>query len=116
MSLDVRLYSGTPCPTCGTNSGVELYSDNITHNLTNMASAAGIYEVVWRPEESGIERAADLTEPLTLAVREMRARPEHFEQFDSPNGWGLYENFLPWLERYLAACRNHPDAHVEVSR
>ena len=33
-----------------------------------------------------------------------------------PNGWGLYEHFVPWIERYLAACIANPDSIVTVSR
>ena len=46
----------------------------------------------------------------------MKSDPERFEQFNSPNGWGLYEHFIPWIERYLEACEANPDATVSVSR
>jgi len=32
------------------------------------------------------------------------------------NGWGLYEDFVPWIERYLAACEEYPEAIIRVSR
>jgi hypothetical protein len=51
MSLDVWLTATRPC---------EVYSDNITHNLGEMADAAGIYKALWRPEEIGITKAAEL--------------------------------------------------------
>lgn len=46
----------------------------------------------------------------------MKARPEHYEEFNSINGWGLYENFVPFVEDYLNACKENPDAIIEVSR
>lgn len=50
----------------------------------------------------------------------MRARgytaARRFRAYDSPNGWGTYDNFVPWLEKYLAACEEYPDAEVRVSR
>ena len=77
---------------------------------------SGIYGIVWRPEENGITTAEQLIEPLEKAIADMKARPEYYEQFNSPNGWGTYKIFVPWLEKYLAACKEYPDAVVEVSR
>lgn len=107
MSLDVYLTKVMP---------VTIFSANITHNLGRMAEAAGIYGCVWRSEENGIVYAGHLTAPLERAIEKIRSDPDHFRQFDSENGWGLYDNFLPWLESYLAACRENPDAGVWVSR
>lgn len=114
MSLDISLEE-KPCPTCG-HSAAESHSQNITHNLGGMADEAGIYEILWRPEESGIETASQLIAPLEKAIAEMKADPPRFKKHNSPNGWGLYENFVPWLERLLVACREHPNASVRASR
>lgn len=106
MSLDVEISGGNG----------EYYEANITHNLTKMADAAGIYEHVWRPEEIGISKAFQLIEPLSNALTDMGLRADYYKQFDSPNGWGTYENFLPWLEKYYAACKANPDGNISVSR
>lgn len=119
MSLDISLMTpSTPeCPTCHHKQEREcVYDANITNNLTGMASEAGIYKHLWRPEEIGITKAGELIEPLTAAVALMKADPPRFEKHNAPNGWGLYENFVPFVERYLEACREHPDAEIEVSR
>lgn len=121
MSLDIYLY-GPPedqeCSECGHVRPVQspLFEANITHNLGRMATEAGIYEHVWRPEEIGINHARELTEPLRSGIERMKADPARFRRFDSSNGWGLYEHFLPFLERYLEACENYPDAEVRASR
>ena len=107
MSLDVYLTKVQPCT---------VFDANITHNLGAMAREAGIYQHCWRPEEIGITHARQLIEPLQTAIAAMRADPARFERHDAPNGWGLYKHFLPWLEKYLAACEEHPDAEVSVSR
>lgn len=107
MSLDVMLRAVRE---------VEVYSSNITHNLGGMAEAAGIYQALWRPEEIGIEKAEQLIEPLTRGLERLRAEPERFSAYNSPNGWGLYKNFVPFVERYLAACIENPDAIVSVDR
>jgi hypothetical protein len=125
MSLDVYLHGETTteqctCSHCGNAHTYErletLYDSNITHNLGEMADAAGIYEVLWRPEEIGITHARQLIEPLRDGLARLKSDPAHFEQFNSPNGWGLYVHFVPFVEQYLQACEAHPDATVSVSR
>lgn len=107
MSLDVYLEQLKP---------TKVFSSNITHNLNKMAVEAGIYEVVWRPEENGIKEAAQLIEPLRKAIKDMKADPARFKKHDAANGFGVYEHFLPWLEKYLAACEENPEASVRVWR
>ena len=125
MSLDVYLHErrrfDVTCQHCGQPTpaeapGEEVYQANITHNLNRMAEAAGIYQHCWRPEELGITTARELIEPLRAGLAKLKADPAHFETFNASNGWGLYKDFVPWVERYLAACEAHPDAVVTVSR
>jgi hypothetical protein len=143
MSLDVSLISKTPTTKKGTGVFIrengktkeltveevhekfpnavveenkEVYWANITHNLGKMAGEAGIYEALWRPEEIGATKASDIIPILEKGFEDMKAKPEYYKQFDSPNGWGLYVHFLPWVESYLNACREYPDAIIEVSR
>ena len=125
MSLDVWLTSpdyekDCCCAGCGhehkATTREEYYSANITHNLNKMADAAGIYQHLWRPEELGIKQAKELIEPLTAGLARMQADRVYFEQFNAPNGWGLYEHFVPWVNRYLEACKDYPEAFVSVSR
>ena len=89
---------------------------NITHNLTAMADEAGIYEIVWRPEENGITHAWQLIEPLREAIATMKADPKRFKKHDAGNDWGTYKDFVPWLEEYLAACIEEPGATVSANR
>jgi len=91
-----------------------VYDANITHNLGAMAREAGIHMHLWYPEEIGITKAKQLIEPLRAAVALMRADPTRFEKHNASNGWGLYENFVPFVENYLAACEERPDADVHV--
>lgn len=60
--------------------------------------------------------ARDLIEPLRTGLARLKSDPAHFKAFDPENGWGSYDGFVPWVERYLAACEENPDAVVEVSR
>lgn len=113
MSLDVYLIQ-KKCKHCGNRP--DGFHANITHNLTRMAREAGIYKAVWRPEECGITKAKHLIPALKAGIAVMKTNKNWFKNFNSPNGWGLYENFLPWLERYLEACEKMPKARVSVSR
>lgn len=113
MSLDIYLDSPL-CPHCGRKD--QHYAANITHNLNTMADALGIYQCVWRPDQNGIKDARQLIEPLKKAIADMRSDPAKYKAFNAPNGWGMYDNFLPWLERLLQACETYPDDEVHVSR
>lgn len=121
MSLDVSLYGkeeDAKCCHCGSTykEENELYSANITHNLNTMADKAGLYELLWRPEDRGYTKAKDLIEGLKLGLTDLKSRPEYFEQFNSKNGWGMYEHFVPFVEKYLEACVESPEATIRVSR
>jgi hypothetical protein len=136
MSLDVTLRAVRP---------TEVFDANITHNLNKMAAEAGIYEALWRPAELDPERAAriraaqdrkdyhgpegayaieseatiharDLIQPLRAGLALLKAEPDRFKAFNPENGWGSYDDFVPWVERYLTACEEYPDAEVSVSR
>lgn len=107
MSLDVMLREMRP---------VTVYDANITHNLGVMAREAGIYEALWRPEEIGISTAGQLIQLLTDGLAQLKADEPRFSKFNSPNGWGLYRHLVSFVEKYLEACIENPDAIVEVSR
>jgi hypothetical protein len=125
MSLDIYLKAEptihkVKCDCCGHESeelyGDELYSANITHNLNTMAEKADIYKALWRPDEIGKEKAGELIELLEKGLSNLKTNPEYFKQFNSPNGWGMYEHFVPFVEKYLEACKLFPDATIEISR
>ena len=106
MSLDFYLVK----------EGERVFARNITHNLGRMANAAGIYTVLWRPDENGITKASQCIEPLSAGLLELVRNRGKYEAFNSPNGWGMYEHFVPFVTACLTACCDWPDADVEVSR
>lgn len=140
MSLDVYLtrtaYLSYDKGVTYTEQEEELYWGNTTHNLGEMADKAGIYDALWRPyrlkedfnslekdynvemefENNSVTLAKDLIPLLEKGIEDLKARPEYFEQFNSPNGWGMYEHFVPLVEKYLNACKEYPDSIVKVSR
>lgn len=125
MSLDVYLKGPAkqvPC-TCShcwnehtREDREEFFESNITHNLIKMAREAGVYEACWRPDENGMTKAGQLIDPLKQGIERLKAEPERFRQFNPSNGWGDYDGFVEWLEAYLAACVEYPDADVRASR
>ena len=140
MSLDVELYRNYHV-TYDEGKTLEpqresLYTDNITHNLGKMAEAAGLYEALWRPyqlkegynipekdyeaeykfEEENPVKANEIISIIEKGLKDMKARPKHYETFNSSNGWGMYEHFVPFIEKYLKALKEYPEAFVECDR
>ena len=107
MSLDVYLEVIKP---------TAIYSANITHNLSKMADAAGIYKELWRPDEIGVTKARELIQPLADGLSRLLAEHEKYCAFNPANGWGDYKGLVEFVREYLAACRENPDAAVKVSR
>jgi len=140
MSLDVTLYRNYHVSYDGAKTFEEkqenLYSANITHNLGNMADAAGLYEALWRPhrlkegynipeddhdaeykfEEANPVRAREIIPIIEKGLEDMKARPDYYKTFDSENGWGLYVHFIPFIEKYLEALKEHPESFIECNR
>src|SRR3990167_294857 len=141
MSLDVYLIGQKQrvqceCSQCGhkhTREETETFYDaNITHNLGKMADEAGIYEALWRPhrlkegynipeddheaeykfEDANPSIARDIIGKLGIGLDLLKKDPEHFRKFDASNGWGKYEHFVPFVEKYLNACIEYPDAQI----
>lgn len=93
-----------------------VYSANITHNLGKMASEAGLYYVLWRPEEIGFKWAFELIDTLRWGLTALERDPERFKQFNPANGWGDYAGLVEFVRDYLAACEKYPDAEIYVWR
>jgi hypothetical protein len=93
-----------------------VWDGNITHNLGEMARAAGIYMHIWRPEELGFTTAGQLIEPLNAGLSALRSDPERFWGYNPENGYGTYESLVRFVTSYLAACREHPNALVKTKR
>lgn len=107
MSLDVSLTDIVP---------TEVFTRNITHNLTKMADAAGIYEYLWQPEEKGVYIASQLVEPLTKGLDKLLSDPDYFKTLNPQNGWGSYDGLVSFVDDYILHCKKHPNATVSVCR
>ena len=105
MSLDINLTANAPAT---------VFSANITHNLTAMAAAAGVYQHIWHPEELGITKAQQLIKPLKTALKLLKSDPEGFKRYDSENEWGRYNDLTHFIECYLTACKAKPRASISA--
>lgn len=94
----------------------EVYWRNITHNLGKMAGEAGLYEALWRPDEIGVTKAAQLIEPLGDGLALLLTDPDRFKKLNPPNGWGDYDGLVSFVDDYRKACCKYPEADVRVSR
>ena len=113
---DRRNPGSTPVTFHGKEWSDKVFHGNITHNLARMAEAVGLYKPLWRPEEIGVERAEQLIPLLEEGLATLKECPDIAKGFNPSNGWGAYETLVAFVERYLAACREWPQAEVEVSR
>ena len=113
MSLDVSLMVTKP---------VAVYDNNITHNLSKMASEVklsnglSLYDVLWRPDEHELVFAKDIAELLDEGWNILLSQPERFEPLNPENGWGKYDGLCRFVYEYRNACWNEPDATIEVCR
>ena len=107
MSLDITLKN---------EEGEELFWKNITHNLAEMANVVGIYRHLWRPEELNITKAEELIKPLKVGIDELLHDSKKYKQYSASNGWGTYEQFIPWLIELKAGCEEFPNATIHISR
>lgn len=106
MSLDISLT----CPCCNN----EIYSANITHNLTKMANVAGLYDCIWHPENINAKYAKDIIDPLKKGIDYMRENKTELEQYNPVNGWGNYNHLMGMAMDYLNACKRNPNALIEA--
>lgn len=112
-----------------------VYETNFTHNAGLCAGKAGIYTCIWRPyklrsgdvefenreeeyefEERQIIKAEEIISYLEKGLELLKSDPTYYKTFDPSNGWGKYDDFVPFVEKYLEACKEFPESIIEVSR
>jgi len=104
MSYDVYIH----CDQCGEDQTHG--QNNMTSNLAKMWTAAGcpIKDLSGKP-------AFVFLPHLEMAIHNLKADPEHFQQYNPPNGWGDYDACLSYLKWLAKACRRNLFATVSVS-
>ena len=100
MSYGVRLTATVP---------TTVHEAGITSNLGPMFRQALGYGLKDLPTD-----ATACIEPLERAVHDMIVSPDTYRELNPPNGWGDYDGALTFLQRLLQACREYPNAAVEI--
>ena len=106
MSYDIDITVQHPD---GYASGFEV--GNITYNVSRMVLEACGVTYRWF---DGMECAKALP-ILHFAWRNLKRNPPHFRRFEPDNGWGTYEQFMPYMTRFYAMARLHPTGIIRVS-
>ena len=84
---------------------------NITYNIRPMMVAAS--DVGFSDLHD--MRCFEAAPILAHAWREMRRNPARYRRFEASNGWGTYDQFMPYLTRFYAMARLHPNGIIRVS-
>lgn len=92
-----------------------IFQNNITHNLVPMATKAGLYKILWHPEQTDINIAEDLIIPLLKGLVKLLNDPIGYRKLNPENGWGTYEQLVQFVKDYLKACIDYPEAKVTAS-
>lgn len=91
----------------------EVFSTNVTHNLARMFDEAGVYDALYMSEG---KCAGDIISVIEEGIAKMEAEPERFKPFSAKNGWGTYEQAIPWLKDLVVGLKENPDATIRVSK
>lgn len=107
----------------------EFWHGNITHNLCGMAEDCmsfdeydqyyNLYDLLWRDTQAPFEGnyINVYIAHLAYCLYVLKNDPEHFKQFNPPNGWGTYEQLCQFTEEFIKALVSMPKgSHIEYSR
>jgi hypothetical protein len=75
-----------------------------------------LYDVLWRPDEHGMQFARDIAEHLDRGMNLLMSDPELYKKWNPDNGWGRYDGLGHFVYKYRNACWDNPDAELSVSR
>ena len=91
-------------------SGNRFEADTDNYDITLLDKISGSVPFNDRP------KAKELIEPLRQGLHNLKSEPESYMKFNPENGWGSYDGLVEFVESYLNACYEYPDADVKVSR
>lgn len=122
MGVDINLISDKVekcrCIQCGSSYERKMdpiYVGGMTHNNATMARMASLYQVFWHPEKINVVFAKDAIPYLEVGLNTLKINKEQIKAVEPSNGWGSYEDLMFNTERYLKACKEHPDYKINVS-
>ena len=104
MSLDFSLERVQP---------TEVFSGNMTHNVTPMWKKAGVYDALYNAKG---KKAEDVLPILKAGIDYFVANKDSLEKLNPSNGWGSYETALTYLIEVRDACEEYPDSIIRISK
>ena len=93
---------------------IYVFSEIIPDNIDEMTKHAGMYDPLFHPQKIGIKRAYQLINPLMKGLDKMKNNPKVYREFQSSITLGAYDELVPWLEKYIAACIESPNTEIRV--
>ena len=104
MSLDISV-----------NAVIEttVISKNITHNLNKMWREAKIYDALYNFQDMEVKEILPI---LEKGYEELVKYPDKYKKFNSPNGWGTYNQAILWLEELIEEMRKYPNGIIDISK
>lgn len=89
---------------------------NITYNLGPMFNEAfGAKGSDWYDLLEG-KKGEDIIPLIDKAIDNMVLNPYHYKKFDASNGWGTYEQALPWLIQLRQEIYDNKECIITSSR
>lgn len=101
----------------------EVWTGNITHNLTEMAEHVSgkeghtLYTILWHPEmifTAGKILSADIIPYLESTIMVLIKDRETLKKYNPENGWGTYEQLLKFTIEFYQNCLENEYAEVIV--
>lgn len=92
---------------------ITLYSCNITHNISKMWRESGCYNVIYSDNQIPSEEAIPV---LKNALEYFNKNKKTLEKFNSPNGWGNYDNAHNFLSNLLNECIKRPKTILFIDK
>lgn len=89
----------------------------ITHNLNKMAEKAGLYKVLWHPEEYFNKEEVFVKDILPLledGFNKLVANPDYYKKYNADNGWGTYDELVRFLKKYIEYCKMFLEEEVII--
>lgn len=106
----------------------EVWSGNITHNLTEMAEDClsfeeeyqhyTLYGLLWRETQQPFtgDYLNVYIAHLAYCLYVLKNNPKRFKKFNPENGWGTYEQLVNFVEDFIKALITMPEgSHIEYS-
>ena len=101
------------CPICGGYILDYIHSQNITHNLNKLWKALDCYDELYNSEG---KKAIEVLSKLEKAYKKVSENEGKYQEYNSPNGWGLVEHAIPWLKKLISAIQSNPNATIKISK